>query len=141
MGFHRGGYTACQLCHSGNGLILSGTGQTTAADLYVYGNVTAYSDERLKTDVEAIPDALAKVEQLNGATFAKTNEEEVRRHTGVIAQEVLAVLPEAVHMGDDGFYSVAYGNLAGLFIQTIKELNAKVDALTTEVEMLRGSQQ
>jgi len=44
-------------------------------------------------------------------------------------------------MGDDGFYSVAYGNLAGLFIQAIKELNAKVDALTTEVKMLRGSQQ
>ena len=141
MGFHRGGYTACQLRHSGNGLILSGTGQTTAADLYVYGNVTAYSDERLKTDIETIPEALAKVEQMNGVTFAKTNEEEARRHTGVIAQEVLAVLPEAVHMGDDGFYSVAYGNLAGLFIQAIKELNAKVDALTAEVEMLQGSQQ
>ena len=140
MGFHRGGYTACQLRHSGNGLILSGTGQTTAADLYVYGNVTAYSDERLKTDIETIPEALAKVEQMNGVTFAKTNEEEARRHTGVIAQEVLAVLPEAVHMGDDGFYSVAYGNLAGLFIQAIKELNAKVDALTAEVETLRGQQ-
>jgi len=133
MGFHRGGYTACQLRHSGNGLILSGTGQTTAADLYVYGNVTAYSDERLKTDIETIPEALAKVEQMNGVTFAKTNEEEARRHTGVIAQEVLAVLPEAVHMGDDGFYSVAYGNLVGLLVEAIKELKAEVDELKLKV--------
>jgi len=116
MGFHRSGYTACQLRHVSNGLILSGSGRATSADLYVYGNITAYSDYRLKKDLQVIPDALDKVNQLSGYTFLRTNPEtgdEEQRATGVVAQEVLDVLPEAVLGGPteddpDAYYSVAY---------------------------------
>ena len=95
------------------------------------GNVTAYSDIRLKTDIQVIPDALAKVCALRGVTYERLDSGE--RQTGVIAQEVEAVLPEAVQ--DTGDYlSVAYGNLVGLLIEAIKELKAEVEELKLKVD-------
>ncbi|MDB4575323.1 pyocin knob domain-containing S74 family peptidase, partial [bacterium] len=132
MGFHRGGYTACQLRHSSNGLILSGTARTTAADLYVYGSITASSDARFKKDLRIIPEALSKIVSLSGYTYLRTNVEEgceERRETGVVAQELLEVLPEAVTEDNDGHYSVAYGNMVGLLIEGIKELHKEIEEL------------
>ncbi len=91
------------------------------------GNVTAYSDIRLKTGLTKIAGALKKVEALNGYTYKRTDTGE--RHTGVVAQEVQAVLPEAVNLQPDGYLSVAYGNLVGLLIEAIKELKSEVDQL------------
>lgn len=101
-------------------------------------NVTAYSDVRLKTDIEVIPDALNKVSKLGGYLYDRTDMPESGRQTGVLAQEILEVLPEAVEGGptkDDpkAFYTVAQGNLVGLLIQSIKELSDKVDKLEKEV--------
>lgn len=95
------------------------------------GNVTAYSDVRLKDEIEVIDDALAKVNQLRGVTFVRIDEEELGRQTGVIAQEVEAILPEVVLTADDdiGTKSVAYGNMVGLLIEAVKELTARVEDL------------
>lgn len=97
--------------------------------LTMSGNITAYSDIRLKTDIEVISDALNKVCTLRGVTYTRIEGNE--RQTGVIAQEVQAVLPEAVKIGEDvdQTLSVAYGNLVGLLIEAIKELKAEVDVL------------
>lgn len=97
------------------------------------GNVTAYSDARLKTNIKNIPNALDKVLELNGITFKRTDTLELG--TGVIAQEVLKVLPEAVVVGKDEneYLTVAYGNLVGLLIEAIKELNAEVVELKKRV--------
>lgn len=113
---------------------------TTAAGVSVTGtltassNITAYSDARLKEDVQVIPDALNKVVQLRGVTFKRKDTGE--RQVGVIAQEVQKVLPEAVIQGEE-YLSVAYGNMVGLLIESIKELNDKVDSLQEEVTELR----
>ena len=136
MGFNRSGFSACQLRHSSNGLILSGTTRTNAADFIAYGDITAYSDKRLKDNIEIIPKALDKVMQLNGYTFTRTNAEngnEDKRQTGVIAQEVLEVLPEAVSTDDDGYHAVAYGNMVGLLIEAIKELKQEIEVLKNGV--------
>ena len=98
------------------------------------GSVTAYSDIRLKKDIRVIPDALAKVEQLSGVTYERIDSGE--RQVGVIAQEVQKVLPEAVIQGDE-YLSVAYGNMVGLLIESIKELNSKVGSLQKELDELR----
>lgn len=100
------------------------SGNTTST-----GNLTAYSDIRLKKNIELIPDALAKVVALRGVTYERIDTGQ--RQTGVIAQEVQAVLPEAVMTMTDEqqTLSVAYGNLVGLLIEAIKELKAEVDAL------------
>lgn len=102
---------------------------TAGGGLVCSGNLTAYSDIRLKTDIEVISDALARVLALRGVTYERIDSGQ--RQTGVIAQEVQAVLPEAVMVGEDenATLAVAYGNLAGLLIEAIKELDAKVEAL------------
>jgi hypothetical protein len=92
------------------------------------GNVTAYSDARLKTNIVKITGALDKVDQLNGYTFDRTDINTTRQ-TGVIAQEVMKVLPEAVLGTEETTYAVAYGNMVGLLIEAIKELRAEVAEL------------
>jgi len=94
-------------------------------DFTAVGNVTAYSDIRLKTDLQQIPDALAKVEQLTGYTYTRTDSGE--RQTGLIAQDVEKVLPEAVMQGEH--LSLAYGNMVGLLVEAVKELSARVKEL------------
>ena len=91
-------------------------------------NIIAYSDAKLKTDLEVIPNALSKVMQLSGYNYTRIDSG--ARQTGVVAQEVQAVLPEAVSVvKDDGTLGVAYGNMVGLLIEAIKELKHKVEAL------------
>lgn len=109
-------------------------------DLYVNGtitasnNITAYSDVSLKENIEEIPEALQKVEQIRGVTFTRNDEDSDRRHTGVIAQEIEQVLPEVVDTDDDGLKSVAYGNITGLLIEAIKELKQEVDDLKAQLK-------
>lgn len=110
------------------GSIQSRGGLGVALSVYAGGNVTAYSDSRIKTDIKRIESALSKVGQLHGYTYDRTDIT-IPRQTGVIAQEVLAVLPEAVLGSEDTLYSVAYGNMIGLLIEAINELKAEVDVL------------
>jgi len=116
---------------AGNGLSLSGTeflmsgaytGSFTAT-----GDITAYSDDSLKTNVQVIDGALGRVEAIRGVTFERIEDGSVS--TGVIAQELKAVLPEAVHTDAEGVHSVAYGNITGLLIEAVKELSAQVEEL------------
>ena len=80
------------------------------------------SDRRFKTDIAHIPNALEKVKQISGCTYMINDKPSV----GVIAQEVLKILPETVHTGDDGYYAVSYHGLIGLLIEAVKELSEKV---------------
>ncbi|WP_188013154.1 tail fiber domain-containing protein [Photobacterium damselae] len=104
------------------------------------GNVIAYSDERIKTNIRVIDNALDKVCQIRGVTYDRTDIEGNNRHVGVIAQEVEKVLPEAVSttrnesLDIDDFKSVAYGNMVGLLIEAIKELKAEIDVLKNKTE-------
>lgn len=95
----------------------------------VMGNIAAFSDERLKTNIEIIPNALDKVMALRGVTYSR--KDVGGRQTGLIAQDVRSVLPEAVIEDDDEMktLSVVYGNLVGLLVEAIKELKAEVNAL------------
>jgi hypothetical protein len=106
---------------------------TPSSTLHVVGSIlatadiTAYSDDSLKTNVQVIDDAVSKVEQLRGVTFDRI--EDGSTSTGVIAQELKEVLPEAVHTDEQGVHSVAYGNVVGLLIEAIKEQQKQIDEL------------
>ena len=102
---------------------LSNNGNNLSGSFTATGNITAFSDERLKENVETIEGALDKVSQMRGVMYDKDGE----RGTGVIAQEMQQVMPEVVQDGE--YLSVAYGNIVGVLIESIKELKAEIEEL------------
>lgn len=105
---------------------LSNNGNNLAGNFTATGNVTAFSDERLKENVKTIEGALDKVAQMRGVTYNYKSElNDGQRGTGVIAQEMQQVMPEVVEEGE--YLSVAYGNLVGVLIEAVKELKAELD--------------
>ncbi|HAW05916.1 MAG TPA: hypothetical protein DCW83_14620, partial [Saprospirales bacterium] len=105
--------------------------------IYSTGNITAYSDIRVKENIEVIPNALEKVEQIRGVTFTRndnTGDSKDKRYAGVIAQEIEKVLPEVVETNEEGTKSVAYGNMVGLLIEAVKELKQEVEDLKTQLK-------
>jgi len=117
----------------------SGTRLAVDGDIFATGTLLTLSDARAKTDVKPILDALDRVGRLTGCTYTlveSTGAHRFRRHTGLLAQDVAVAMPEAVYRAPDaalpgleGPGSIAYGNLAGLFVEAIKELTARVAAL------------
>ena len=89
-------------------------------------NVTAFSDERLKDNIETIDGGLAKVLSMRGVNYTRDGKDNI----GVIAQEVEKVLPEIVLTADDemGTKSVDYGRITAVLIEAIKELKTQIDA-------------
>ena len=110
--------------NSGN-VTISGSLQVNGA-IVSSGNITAYSDKRLKSGIKTIDNALDKVEQMRGVTFYKDGE----LSSGVIAQEMEQVAPELVL--DGKFKSVAYGNTVGYLIEAIKELKNEIEELKSK---------
>jgi hypothetical protein len=107
---------------------------TVTGSIVANGNITAFSDRRLKSNIAPITDALYKVQRLEGVTFNRKGSEE--RATGLIAQDVEAVLPEAVVTDTDGMKSVAYGNMVGLLVEAIKEQQEQIAELKAMVSSL-----
>jgi hypothetical protein len=103
-------------------------------DIYATADVIAFSDARVKEDVRTVENALDKVTKLRGVTYIKKDEENKKRKMGVIAQEVLEVLPEVVHEDNDGYYGVSYGNIVGVLIEAIKEQQKQIDELKQELK-------
>jgi hypothetical protein len=102
---------------------MSAAGKATFND-----DVVAFSDERLKSDIKTIDNALDKVSQMRGVSFVKNGHKSI----GVIAQEVQKVFPEIVSTEKkDGeeYLGVAYGNMVGVLIEAIKDLQKQVDEL------------
>jgi len=98
----------------------------SSGDFVAAGNVTGYSDARLKTNVKTIDNGLNLVKQLRGVFYDRIDTG--ASGVGVIAQELQEVLPQLV-TDNEGTLSVAYGNLVGVLIEAIKTLSDKVDEL------------
>ena len=117
--------------NDGGSAITALTLDMSAAGAATFNNdVTAFSDERLKENIETIPDALSKVCQMRGVTFNRTDFDG-EKQMGVIAQEVEKIIPEVVKEDntEDKIKSVAYGNMVGVLIEAIKDLKAEIDEL------------
>jgi len=106
-------------------------------DIQATGNVIAYSDERFKTDLQIIQNALDKVMTIHGYTFKRVHQQNDKREAGVIAQEIAKVLPEVVVQDRDGYFSVAYGNITALLIEAFHDVHKRLSnieaALTPKV--------
>ena len=125
LGSFIGGQTGGFLGGGEGGGILGGLSPTggTGGDIQLALQLAGlFSDAGLKTDIETIPNALDKIEQLDGKTFKFING---TKSGGVIAQEVEKIMPDAV--GEiDGIKTVDYTAIIGLLISAVKELTRKV---------------
>ena len=111
------------------GSIYSSSNVTAMGSMFASGSFVSTSDRAVKYDLERISNALDRVSQLTGYTFSRSDRTEGVRETGLIAQDVLEVLPEAVATDASGRLSVAYGNMAGLIVEALKDLKDRVTAL------------
>ena len=121
---------------SGTNIMQIGSGGVIATT-----NITAFgsiSDERLKENIEVIQNPIEKIKDLKGVTF--TYKKDGSKSTGLIAQDLEKVLPEAVYTantiedeinGEESVEHLAirYGNTVGLLVEAIKELEKRVKEL------------
>ena len=113
--------------------------------IHASGDVFAFSDRRLKTNIITIDSGLTLVNALRGVYYTRTDTNEPSlRHMGVIAQEVEQVLPEVVRtdLSQEQIKSVAYGNIVAVLIEGIKELSqrlAPLETLSTQVATLQST--
>ncbi len=106
----------------------------TSGNFTATGNVTAYSDERLKKDWEEVkPNFVDQLANVKSGTYTRTDSD--ARQAGVSAQSLQELLPETVMAGKDGMLSVAYGNAA---MVAVVELAKEVRKLKEELRALKG---
>jgi len=97
-------------------------------------DITAFnsaSDRKLKENIERIDNALDKVGALAGYTFNYKGREE--KMSGLMADEVEAVLPEVVYNFDGDLKAIRYGNMMGLIIEAINELKSDIGELKEKI--------
>jgi len=111
---------------------LSSSGNALSGAFTATGDITAFSDARVKENIETIPNALDKVLSLRGVTYNKISES--KSSMGVVAQELLEVIPEVVHENEDGMYSVAYGNIVAVLIEAMKEQQEQINDLKIKLD-------
>ena len=127
----------------------------TTGEIRATNNITAYySDMRLKTNIHPIQNALSKVKTISGVTYqsndvaAKYGYTDQSSQVGVLAQQIEAVLPQAVKLAPfdteyvdgietsksgENYKTVQYEKIIPLLIEAIKELTAKVEDLESKV--------
>jgi hypothetical protein len=119
------------------------TPSATTGRIDAGNDIVAYStsDSRLKENITPIANALDKVKSLTGVEF-DWKEETKGVHgyeghdVGVIAQEVQAVLPEAIRTNDSGYLSVRYEKMIALLIEGMKEQQNQIDELKAKLDGL-----
>ena len=137
--FWGGGKTSSWGMYCANGGVINVTLGEGSTSIWAQNDIVAYSDLRVKDNIEVIDNALEKIRAIRGVTFTRKDAVAAdvnKRHAGVIAQEVLTVLPEVVSGTEEDMYSVAYGNMAGLFIEAIKEQQLQIEELKRQIEYL-----
>lgn len=121
-----------------------GNGDVTAA-----GNITAYSDIRLKENITPLENSLDKIKKLNGVRFTWKDLPDIvgapgKADFGILAHEVEAVAPELIsqspHESPDGdrYKTVAYDKLVPILIEAVKDLSGQVEYLKEELKKLKG---
>ena len=122
----------------------------TAGEIRASGDISAYysSDERLKTNIVKIDDALKKLMQIDGVLYDWSDEFKKNhggedgyfirnRNPGVIAQQVEKAFPNVVADRQDGYKAVRYELLVPLIIESIKDQQKQIEYLKSELAILQ----
>lgn len=132
-----GAQARVRLIHqSGAAYYFDGNGTFTATGNGNFNDVYIRSDERLKSNLSKIESALDKVDLLEGVIYDKAEHiggEPTTREAGLVAQQLQAVLPEAVTKGEDTkgneILSVSSSAVVALLVNAIKELREEIREL------------
>ena len=105
------------------------------------GDWLANSDARLKKNIEPISGALNKLQQLQGITYQWNDEKTgikrpLEAQMGFTAQNIQQVFPELVSKDAQGYLQTGYGTYDALYVEAIKELLKKVEALEEKIKLL-----
>jgi hypothetical protein len=142
MSFHRTGVYAINMgLSTGNNFIIGGWSasanafsMTGAGALTMLNNITAYSDERVKTNWRDLqPDFIEQLAKVKHGIYDRTDQ--VSTQIGVGAQSLRPVMEHAVMEDENGNLSVAYGNAA---LVAAIELAKQVVELKKEIELLKA---
>jgi len=104
--------------------------------LFTRGNIASLSDKSLKTELVIINDPLDKISKLNGYIYRRLDTNVIE--TGLLAQDVLQIMPELVNKDNHGLLTISYGNMAGLFVEAIKTLTEKIKHMESEIYYLKN---
>ena len=104
--------------------------------IYSTTDITTDSDISYKFNLKIIKNPLDKINKIRGYTFNRNDVLDNNRYTGLIAQEVNKILPEAIVKKHDGKLRILYTNLAGLFVEGIRELNDKYVYLNFKINLV-----
>jgi hypothetical protein len=123
--------------------------QTSTGDMTAAGNVTAYSDIRLKENIKPLENCVTKIMKLNGVSFNWKNLPDIvgnpgKKDYGIIAQEVEKVFPEVIHESahespdGDKYKTVAYDKLVPVLLEAIKEQQNDINNLKQQIKELKS---
>ena len=120
------------LTGAGGGEAAANYGRLSVHDLYVR------SDKRIKHDIEKIENATDKLEAINGYTYFLNGSK--TKSGGVIAQELVEVMPEIVHLrqgqeNEPEYYSVQYHGVIALLVEALKESNERIRKLEEKLDV------
>lgn len=109
-------------------------------DVVFSGNVTAYSDIRLKRDVQDLSYGLKEIMKLRPISYKRVGTDTDRLEVGFIAQEVRDVIPEIVHeqQDDQKTLTMSYAKMVAPLVRAIQEQQDMIEKLMKEIEKLKG---
>lgn len=126
--------------NTGYGLYCDGNGAYT-------GSWSHVSDQRFKTNVSILQDAISRVRRLRGVTFQWKKDEfpemnfSKELQIGFIAQEIEKIYPEVVHTDNKGVKSVDYANLTPILVEAIKEQQNTIQKLEGRIAAIENRQE
>lgn len=128
-GFYRTAANSLGIASNGANIgTLSSTGLNITGAIVATGDVTAFSDARLKENVQQIDTPFLIANKILGVFY--TRKSDGQRRIGVIAQQLREVLPECVNEdAETGMLSVNYGAITALLLACVQELHAEVSIL------------
>lgn len=120
-----------------NSIYLRNNSLVVCGSIYSTNDINADSDISYKYNLKFIQNPLEKLNKIRGYTFNRNDvNDDNNRYTGLIAQEVFNVMPEAIVKKHDGKLRILYTNLSGLFVEGIREINEKYDYLNFKINIV-----
>jgi hypothetical protein len=102
-------------------------------DLHVFGEISSSSTMRLKHNIAPLTNALTMVLALRGVSYDRIEDD--RHEIGLLAEDVVRVIPEVVVLDDEGLPAgIDYSRLVAVLISAMQEQQARIDALEAQQE-------